>query len=880
MFLSSAQPIPSSTSRNFFQSLLNHTAFTACQRRRGSVVISPVALGLLAACGGEGGGGSSATGGLTPLSPGDLDLYVAGGMIEGTKVYADENGDGQIDPNIDTLIGTTDGRGYLAVPQSYKGKVLLADLTGAVDLHESSYVSGGNVYTVSTKTSDSNSVISPLTTVLEAAQAADAQSASPLGADAVATRLLTQLFGPNAAKLTAEDLYHFENYVPPTDLDTDTALADKKDLISSMSARLRNYIDQLPDNTGFAEAARTILADGFDYNTLPNADHERAETFERFTGQPFALPALDLAGLEDLPIDIDPKDWGFFDPYDQNRGPGGSLVKIRIESIGDNQGGAPILRGVDGTEYAVGAEIDADDLTGLSIISTGEQATEAYIGYRVFDGTQWSDPETLNVAITLVNDAPIFDPSLAQLTMDENMVDVGVFTATDPEGATQLVYTLEGPDADALIYDPETGALQFKSAPDFENPADTDGDGIYQVTLIAADPEGAEGRIDVSIRINDVNDPPVFPFPNSKLVQDENIRDFVTPTATDQDAGDELRYTLDGRDAAAFKVDDITGQVRFWAIPNYEKPLDDDGDNIYHVTLTATDLAGATATHDIQIEVRNVEEDPVFQPVEYSFLVDENQASPIAQIIAQDDDGDALQYSVTGGDDLALFAIDADTGELSFLQKPNFEAPQDANGDNVYRVIVTATDQTGRASTQNLYISVANVEEAPKFPTDERTVTINENTLAVTQVVTTDEDADKTVSYRLEGDDAARFVIGERSGVIEFIRSPDFKSPVDLDANNIYELTVVATDGAGLESRQTLHVNVTDVSEMPDFVQVPDHVTVREGMHQVAQLQVVDPDLNDRLSFYLEGKDAGLFQISTSGEVVFITPPDFEQPRN
>lgn len=71
-----------------------------------------------------------------------------------------------------------------------------------------------------------------------------------------------------------------------------------------------------------------------------------------------------------------------------------------------------------------------------------------------------------------------------------------------------------------------------------------------------------------------------------------------------------------------------------------------------------------------------------------------------------------LTYSIAGGADAARFGIDASTGALSFVAAPNYEASTDANGDNVYQVVVSASDGTF-AATQALAVTVTNVNEPP-----------------------------------------------------------------------------------------------------------------------------------------------------------------------
>ncbi|MCU6454550.1 M10 family metallopeptidase C-terminal domain-containing protein [Sphingomonas sp. A2-49] len=71
--------------------------------------------------------------------------------------------------------------------------------------------------------------------------------------------------------------------------------------------------------------------------------------------------------------------------------------------------------------------------------------------------------------------------------------------------------------------------------------------------------------------------------------------------------------------------------------------------------------------------------------------------------------GDSIKYSIAAGGDGGAFTIDATTGVLKFLAAPDFEAPTDANRDNIYAVTVVATDARGAIDTQTLSIGVTDV---------------------------------------------------------------------------------------------------------------------------------------------------------------------------
>ena len=96
---------------------------------------------------------------------------------------------------------------------------------------------------------------------------------------------------------------------------------------------------------------------------------------------------------------------------------------------------------------------------------------------------------------------------------------------------------------------------------------------------------------------------------------------------------------------------------------------------------------------------------PVIDGSTTSYSVIENQTSAFT-VSATDADGDSLTYSVSGGDDGALFDISS-TGVVTFIAAPDFEIPSDANADNAYLLTVSVTDGTASASA-NFTVTVTN----------------------------------------------------------------------------------------------------------------------------------------------------------------------------
>lgn len=102
------------------------------------------------------------------------------------------------------------------------------------------------------------------------------------------------------------------------------------------------------------------------------------------------------------------------------------------------------------------------------------------------------------------------------------------------------------------------------------------------------------------------------------------------------------------------------------------------------------------------------------------------------------------------------------------------------------------------------------MNQAPAF-TSAGTASVAENSTGTAyQAAATDPDGN-AVSYRIEGADAARFTISS-TGAISFTAAPNFEAPTDADTNNVYQLTVVASDGS-LEARLNLAITVTNVAD-------------------------------------------------------------------
>jgi hypothetical protein len=187
-----------------------------------------------------------------------------------------------------------------------------------------------------------------------------------------------------------------------------------------------------------------------------------------------------------------------------------------------------------------------------------------------------------------------------------------------------------------------------------------------------------------------------------------------------------------------------------------------------------------------------------------TYSVAENTTA-IGSVSATDADGDSLTY-ILQGDDSSLVSLTGTT--LAFKAAPDFEAPGDANSDNVYEVTIVVSDGSAK-DAKDLSITVTNVNEGPQLLA-QSAYTVEENNATVTTITVSDASGD--VTFSLSGTDASAMTIGASSGVLAFAAGPDFEAPADADADNVYNVTVTAADSAGANSADVA-VTVTDVVE-------------------------------------------------------------------
>ena len=507
------------------------------------------------------------------------------------------------------------------------------------------------------------------------------------------------------------------------------------------------------------------------------------------------------------------------------------------------------------------------------------------------DGDGNSDRVAFAITVTDVNEPPVVTLNgTATTTVPENTADTQVlarFAARDPENPSAGIYrwSTSGRDGGDFVIS-ELGELRFRASPDYERPADSDRDNVYEVTVRASDgssygmPENT-----LTITISQMNEPPVI---TTKSRTEFSLRENSTSTiytyrATDQDDSDLISWSVEGADGGDFAIH--TGVLTFRLLPDLENPVDADEDNVYEITVVASDQAGLRDTVNAVITITDQSEGPVIAG-RTSYTVAENYdiTQALGTFTATDAKDGRTVYPqwLLSGRDGGDFVIDRSSGALTFRDTPDYDRPADSDRDNVYEVTVRGHDSQAYGDL-NITITVTNINEAAPVVSGRNTHTVRENTASAFYTYrAADSDLDDTVAWSVEGTDGEDFAI-DGNGALSFGSTPDYETPVDSDSNNVYALTVVATDGGGLRGTFAVVASVTELNEGPAVTGTASFTVNENNDLTNATYSASDPEatggVTTTITWSVSGRDGGDFTIDReTGVLTFRTLPDHERP--
>ncbi len=303
--------------------------------------------------------------------------------------------------------------------------------------------------------------------------------------------------------------------------------------------------------------------------------------------------------------------------------------------------------------------------------------------------------------------APSLPPSFASETDEQEVAEnssaatvVATVTATDPERQA-LTYALSGPDAASFTI-PNSAAGQLRA----NAPLDREAATSYEVIVTASDPYGLSDSITLTINVTDIDEPaeitltasPGVSADNNELSVDENHDGtLATFSASDPErkAGLTYEWSVVGTDLGDFAVT-AAGVLSFAAIPNYERPADSGGNNVYDLTVSALDSDGERGNIAVTVTVEPVNEAPTITG-DAAPSIEEGGTLLVGTYRATDPENATIAWQPLDGDDMDEFEFNTANGRLEFKAAPDFEDAE-RGGDNEYDVTLSVAaggDTTG-----------------------------------------------------------------------------------------------------------------------------------------------------------------------------------------
>ena len=395
----------------------------------------------------------------------------------------------------------------------------------------------------------------------------------------------------------------------------------------------------------------------------------------------------------------------------------------------------------------------------------------------------------------------------------------------------------------------------------------------YEVQVRARSDEGTGdwGRVGSGAPNPDVaNRNPVFSGGSRTLSVAENTlpnTDVGAPVAATDRDGDTLTYALEGADADSFDILSTSdgGQIRTSAALNHEKKAS------YAVTVRVTDGRGGSDAVNLTIRVTDVDgeaPDTPFAPtvtavsstrLQVSWEAPANTGPPITDY--------DYRYREPAGSWTEVINTRI-TGTAVTIEG--------LAASTSYDVEVRATNAEGTSGWSNPGIGATNAPGANNPPvfsegtsaTRSVSATAPAGTSIGLPVAATDADSGDTVTYSLEGRDAANFDITTSNGQLLT------KSGITLIAGDTYTVTVVADDETDRASiTVTIDATVAPPNNPPVFSDGASATrSVREdaapGTSIGSPVRATDADTGDTVTHILEGTDAAAFTIvASSGQI-------------
>ena len=479
---------------------------------------------------------------------------------------------------------------------------------------------------------------------------------------------------------------------------------------------------------------------------------------------------------------------------------------------------------------------------------------------RASDGNDGEDDRNVTITVTDVNERPVVDSQILNQRL----------TVGSSEGIG-LSTRFSDPDDDTLRYTARSSATSIATESVSGSTLTITAVGVGTATVTVTAHDRASGGLSVSqsftVTVPNRN-PTIDPGQSSVSYPENGTGPVATYTAEDPDGGDiswSLPNTSFETDRGDFSIDSNSGELSFDSTPNYESPHDSNSDNVYKVTVRASDPNGGTADRNVTITVTNVNERPVVdsQILNQRLTVDSSEEIGLSTKFSDPDDGDTLRYTArSSATSIATESVSVSTLTIT------------AVGVGTATVTVTAHDRAsgGLSVFQRFTVTVPN--RIPTIDPGQSSVSYPENGTGPVATYTAEDPDGGDISWSLPNTtfetDRSDFSINA-DGELSFDSSPNHESPHDSNSDNVYKVTVRASDPNGGTADRNVTITVANVNERPLVATEIEDQTLTVGANRGFLLSnnFSDPD-GDTLRYTTSSSATGVATASLRGGTLTI----------
>ena len=239
------------------------------------------------------------------------------------------------------------------------------------------------------------------------------------------------------------------------------------------------------------------------------------------------------------------------------------------------------------------------------------------------------------------------------------------------------------------------------------------------------------------------------------------------------------------------------------------------------------------------------------------------------------EDGSSISITLLG-EDANNFSYNIDSQELFLLKKADFEMPHDQNSDNIFNLIIEATDSYFNSTQKDFSIEILDVDEViPQVPILKDTnLSIYENNASNTLIGTVfieNQGTESIDSFTLKGEDSQFFKINTQGQVFSL-------SIFDYEIKATYTFQVQATNSVGGSTEIEIIVQIEDVPDIK--VTIEDvSISVSENLAigtLIGKLKIVDHGDSNISEIKVTGYRSNNFKLNSNGDINVLRYLDYE----